>query len=138
MPYVVEFSKPVRIADANLYINDCCIGGDLVLDHLLPTLRQRYGDDLQSNQEDWGWFAWFEDEGTKLAVDIHTDDAERGEFRIHLTASRPRFFFGPKIQDTHELERLRELVLSRLQSWPVQRLNVERTNEKYTPIENAG
>lgn len=137
MPYIVTFSKPIQIADVDLYINDCCIGGDVVLDRLLPALRERYGTDLQSNQEDWGWFAWFEESGTRLAVDIHTDDAERGAFQIHLTASRPRFFLGPKIQDTPGLERLRELVLSELHSWPVDHLSAERVNEKYVPIQDA-
>lgn len=134
MPYIVGFSKSVPATNADLYINDCCVGGDVVLDRLLPVLRKRYGDDLQSNQEDWGWFAWFEEAGTRLAVDIHTEDAASGAFKIHLTASRPRLLFGPKIQDTPELEHLRELVLSQLQSWPVAHLNTERVNEKYMPV----
>ncbi|WP_133157058.1 hypothetical protein [Hydrogenophaga pseudoflava] len=134
MPYVIGFSKPVQIADADLYINDCCIGGDIVLERLLPALRDHYGNSLQADQEDWGWFIWFEELGTKLAVDIHTEDAERGEFKIHLTASRSRFFFGPKIQDTPELEQLRDLILLQLQSWQVDGLNTELVDKKYMPI----
>lgn len=134
MPYIVGFSKPVPVADADQYINDCCIGGDVVLDRLLPALRERYGSDLQSNQEDWGWFAWFEESGTKLAVDVHTENAESGAFQIHLTSSRPRFLFGPAIQDTSELEQLKDLVLSELRSWQVDQLSTKRVNEKYIPI----
>ncbi|MCL2524765.1 MAG: hypothetical protein FWF20_04550 [Betaproteobacteria bacterium] len=134
MPYIIGFVKPVQIADSERYINDCCIGGDIVLDWLLPTLRERYGGDLQSSQEDWGWFVWFEQSGVKLAVDVHTDDSKRGEFRLHLTSRKPRFLLGAKIQDAPELEQLRDLVLSRLQSWPVERFNIEQVDEKYMPI----
>jgi hypothetical protein len=134
MPYVVSFVKPVQLVDREQYINDCCVGGDVVLDRLLPSLRARYGTDLQSNQEDWGWFAWFAQSGIKLAVDVHTTDHETGEFAVHLTSSRPRFLLGAKVQDTPELEQLRELVVSQLESWPVERLSVERVDDQYMPI----
>ncbi|MBO9689090.1 hypothetical protein [Roseateles chitosanitabidus] len=52
MPYALTFTKQVKTPDVDEYINDCCIGGDVVLDRLLPALRSRYGNDLQSNQ-DW-------------------------------------------------------------------------------------
>jgi hypothetical protein len=134
MPYIVGFVKAVQVADPEQYINDCCIGGDIVFDELLPALRERYGSYLQSNQEDWGWFAWFEQSGIKLAVDVHTNDHKAREFRLHLTSRRPRLLLGAKVQDTPELEQLRELVVSQLQSWPVERLTVERVDEKYMPI----
>ena len=132
MPYIVSFVRPVAVVDREQYINDCCIGGDLVLEQLLPSLREAYGD-LQSNQEDWGWFAWFGRSGIKLAVDVHTNDEVAGEFQVHLTSRRPRLLLGAKVQDTPELEALRELVVGRLQSWPVAKLEVEHVNEKYMP-----
>ncbi|WP_428717305.1 hypothetical protein [Undibacterium curvum] len=132
MPYIVSFSKKIEIVDPEQYINDCCIGGDIVLEQFLPMLRERY-DDLQSNQEDWGWFAWFEQSRVKLAVDVYTHEATAGEFQIHLTSRAPRLLLGPKIQDTPELEALRELIVSKLQSWNVSKLEVERVNEKYMP-----
>jgi hypothetical protein len=134
MPYIVSFTKPVSITDRERYINDCCIGGDIVLDRMLPALRERYGADLQMNQEDWGWFAWFQQSGVKLAIDVHTKDHERGEFQLHLTSRRPRFLLGAKIQDTPELEQLRELVVSLLRAWAVERLEVERVDDKYMPL----
>jgi hypothetical protein len=134
MPYIVGFVKPLEVADPEQYINDCCIGGDIVLGQLLPALRERYGSDLQSNQEDWGWFAWFQESGVKLAVDVHTNDHNLGEFQLHLTSRRPRLILGAKVQDTPELEHLRELVVSQLRSWPVERLAVERVDETYMPI----
>ena len=138
MPYIVGFSKAVQGADPALYINDCCIGGDVVLDRLLPVLRVNYGENLQANQEDWGWFTWFDKSAVKLAVDIHTDDHEKWEFQVHLTSSRQRFLFGPKVQDTPELEELRDLVMSQLKSWPVTNLTTARVDEKYMLIKNGG
>lgn len=132
MPYALAFRKQVAIPDREQYINECCIGGDLVLDRLLPALRSTYGD-LQSNQEDWGWFAWFEHSGVKLAVDVFTNDPEAGEFQIHLTSRKPRFLFSSKVEDTPELEGLRQLVVRELEAWTVGELRIERVDEKYMP-----
>ena len=134
MPYIVSFAKPIAVPDRDSYINECCVGGDIVLEQLMPALRQHYGPDVHPVQEDWGWFAWFEHEGVKLAVDVHTDDADAGEFQIHLTSRRPRPLFGAKVEDTPELERLREHVLSGLTAWGVAQLSVERVDEKYRPL----
>lgn len=132
MPYILSFVKPVEILDSEQYINDCCIGGDIVLQELLPSLGARY-EDIQSNQEDWGWFAWFELSRIELAIDVHSNDARAGEFQIHLTARKPRFLLSDKVEDTPELEDLCKLVVSKLQAWGVAKLNVERVNEKYMP-----
>lgn len=128
MPYTLTFSKQVEIADTDLYINDCCIGGDVVLDRLLPALREKYGNDLRPNQEDWGWFVWFDDGPIKLAVDISTDD-DRSKFQMQLTSRRPRFILSDKVEDGAELEALRELIVQRLKDWPVSKLTVQRVNE---------
>lgn len=132
MPYTLTFSRQVEIADDDQYINGCCIGGDVVLGRLLPALRSKYGNELHSNQEDWGWFAWFEDGPIKLAVDISTDD-DRSKFQVLLSARRPRFILSDKVEDCAELETLRELVVQRLTDWPVSNLSVQRVNEKHLP-----
>lgn len=134
MPYIVSFVKPVVVPSRDHYINECCVGGDIVLEQLLPTLRQHYGPDVHPVQEDWGWFAWFESDGVKLAVDVHTHDADAGEFQIHLTSRRPRRVFGSKVEDTPDLERLRERVVSGLDAWAVAGLSVERVDEQYRPL----
>ncbi|MFG6463284.1 hypothetical protein ACG04Q_17055 [Roseateles sp. DXS20W] len=128
MPYTLTFSKQVEIADTDLYINDCCIGGDVVLDRLLPALREKYGNDLRPNQEDWGWFVWFDDGPIKLAVDVSADD-DRSKFQMQLTSRRPRFILSDKVEDGAELEALRELIVRRLTDWPVSKLTVEWVNE---------
>jgi hypothetical protein len=134
VPYIVTCTVELPATDREQYINECCIGGDVVLERLLPALRGRYGADLAAVQEDWGWFAWFDDAGVNLAVDVHTHDPTRGEFQLHLTSRRRRFLFGSKIEDTPELEELRDLVLAELESWPARELAVERVNERYMPV----
>ena len=136
MPYALTFRKPVTILDREQYINDCCIGGDVVLDQLMPSLKVRYSD-IQSNQEDWGWFAWFEQSGVKLAVDVFTNNEATGEFQLHLTSRKPRFLLGAKVEDTPELEQLRQLVVKELEAWSVVQLQIERVDDKYMPPNHA-
>jgi hypothetical protein len=116
LPYELSFTKAVAVTDREQYINDCCIGGDIVLNQLLPALCARYGE-LQPNQEDWGWFIWFRKGDVKLAVDVFTDDPERGEFRIHLTSRVKRLFILDNVVDTHQLRELHDLVVAELSAW---------------------
>ena len=134
MPYILSFAKALQPADSEQYINDCCIGGDIVLARLLPALRTRYDDSLDMNQEDWGWFVWFEAARVRLAVDVHTEDPVEGAFQLHLTSRRPRLLFGDKVEDTPELEQLRDLIVAELHAWPVDRLESERVDEKLMPL----
>ena len=133
MPFSIRFRKPVDVTEAEPYINDCCIGGDVVLERLLPALRQAYGD-LEPTQEDWGWFVWFEHVGVKLAVDVFTQDPLTNEFEIHLTSRKARLLRSARVVDTPELEALRRRVVSSLEAWPVTSLIVERLDEKHMPI----
>ncbi|MCL5278989.1 MAG: hypothetical protein M1376_03670 [Planctomycetes bacterium] len=55
MPYEISFLKKVEPTDPDPYINDCCIGGDVVSARLLPLVREQY-EAVQAEQEDWGWF----------------------------------------------------------------------------------
>ena len=133
MPYELTFTKLVPITDPDLYFNECCIGGDVVLERLLPIIRARYSD-IETNQEDWGWFVWFESEGTKLAVDIFCDNPGKGDFRVHLTSSVQSLMFWLKVVDTAELEHLRALAVDALSSWIGVSPKVERLSSKYLPI----
>jgi len=124
MPYELTFRKKLEIADRDRYFNDECIGGDVVADRLLPEIRARY-QDVQSNQEDWGWFIWCSDGPVSLAIDIYCDDVEAGAFRIDLTSRVKRFLLGPRNQDTPELEKLKALVLDTLSPWAESSLEVK-------------
>jgi hypothetical protein len=116
MPYELSFTKRLTISNREQYINECCAGGDFVLNALLPSVRERYTD-LQSGQEDWGWFAWFRKGEIRLAIDIFTDDPDDGVFRVHLTSRIRRLLWSDKVIDTPELEELRDLVSSLLAAW---------------------
>jgi hypothetical protein len=121
MPYEIAFTKPVTITDREQYINECCVGGDVVVDRLLPAVRDRYTD-IQSNQEDWGWFIWFRKDGVRLAIDVHTDDPDSGEFRIRLTSRVKKLLFE-KEADTPELDELKAFVESELRKWEATKMS---------------
>lgn len=120
MPYEIAFTKRVPITDRERYINECCVGGDIVVGALLPAVRERY-EDIQTNQEDWGWFIWFKKGRVKLAIDVHTDAGDAGEFRIRLT-SRTKRLLGYQEADTPELDELRALVESQLKKWSAEKI----------------
>lgn len=130
MPYTLNFNKNVEIEDREKYINECCVGGDIVLDQLLPALRKQYGE-LQSEQEDWGWFAWFKQADINLAVDVFTENDKTGSFQILLTSRVPRFLFGHKTRDTPELQELKSLIISQLRSWQVNNLEENTVSENH-------
>jgi hypothetical protein len=130
MPYELSFTKRLQIPDREHYINECCVGGDLVVNQLLAPVEARY-EDIQTEQEDWGWFIWFRDGGTRLAVDVFTDDPDAGLFRIHLTSRIKRMLIGDKIVDTPELEELRRLVLSELSGWVDGTITIGSLDETY-------
>ena len=90
MPDAVSFTKRVSVVDREQYINDCCIGGDIVVNQLLPSVEARYSD-IQTHQEDWGWFIWFRSGSVQLAIDVFTDNPDEGTFestsRLERSAS---------------------------------------------------
>lgn len=116
MPFEIAFVKPVGIVDRDQYINDCCIGGDIVVDALLPAIERGYTR-IDTNQEDWGWFIWFRKGNIKLAVDVFADDGDAGVFRIRLTSSKTSLLVFKNDTDTPELDELRDLVVAELKKW---------------------
>ncbi len=116
MPYEISFHKALTVRDPDIYINECCWGGDVVRDFLLPPVVAKFGD-VETEQEDWGWFIWFRQGRVKLAIDIFCDDPQKGEFRIRLTSRRKWLLFDGPAADTEELEELREFVVSQVTAW---------------------
>jgi hypothetical protein len=135
MPYEVTFTRRVPVLDREEYINECCVGGDAVVNHLLPQIESRYPD-IETNQEDWGWFIWFRKGPVRLAVDVFTDDPDRGSFRLHLT-SRVKRLLVHSVVDTPELEELRTLVVSELAGWAEDGVSITRVDRKYREIEDV-
>ena len=115
MPYEISFTKAVDVQDPSIYINQCCWGGDVVRDRLLPLIKEKF-EDIRTAQEDWGWFIWFQRGNIRLAIDIFSDDRE-GRFRLRLSSQRKRFLIRDLVIDTFELEKVRELVMTNLTNW---------------------
>jgi hypothetical protein len=126
VPYELSFTAPVAVSDSSHYINDCCWGGDLVRDRLMPLLSESYHT-IRTDQEDWGWFLWFRDGAIRLAVDIHCDDVAASAFRIRLTSRRKKLI-GSEIVDTPELDRLRDVLLPAMGAWTGS-LRIERVDD---------
>ena len=117
MPFEVSFVKRLTVSDPDLYINDCCWGGDQVRDYLLPLVEGRF-EKIQTTQEDWGWFIWFRKGEVRLAIDIFCDDPEKGRFRVRVSSERKKgWLFGRCEIDTPELEGLKDQVVDRLSGW---------------------
>jgi hypothetical protein len=136
MPYEISFSKHVTISDREQYINECCVGGDIVVGWLLSAVRERYAD-VQTNQEDWGWFIWFHKGRINLEIDVFTDDPEGGLFRISYFAKEAVLWFYAVV-DTRELEELRRLVASELARWDVVAIKIEHLDRNYMSDERDG
>lgn len=131
MPYEISLTKKVTITtDREEYINECCIGGDIVMNHLLPAVREGYAK-VDSIQEDWGWQIWFRAGNVPLEINIHTDDSDTGEFRIHLVTYRKKWGLFKKVIDLPELEGLRRLVEAQLEGWVDAPMRVERLDENF-------
>ena len=114
MAYEISFTKNVAVPDPKAYFNDCCWGGDVVLEQLLPEISGRF-EDVQANQEDWGWFIWFRQGKTRSSVNVFCDDPNTGKFRVQLTSQMKKFF--GETEDLVELEKLRDIVCAKLETW---------------------
>jgi hypothetical protein len=116
MPYELVFTRRVPVVNREQYINECCVGGDVVVNLLLPSVRSLYTD-VRTDQEDWGWFIWFRKGSVRLAIDVFTDDPDEGAFRVHLTSRTQRWLVLDEVIDTPELDDVRELVEPTLTAW---------------------
>ena len=90
MPYEITFRKKVNYGGEEKYFNECCFGGDLIVEKILPFIRENYRD-AQSEQEDWGWYIWFKRDNGSLAIDVFCDDPVMGEYRVHITLRKECF-----------------------------------------------
>jgi hypothetical protein len=132
MPYEISFRKKIEPTDPDLYINDCCIGGDVVSARLLPLIHEQY-QAVVAEQEDWGWFIWFREGPIRLAIDIFCDDPKSGHFRIHLTSRKRTLLFFDRVVDTPELETVKELVVSALSPWEAAAMQMIRLGANLLP-----
>ena len=116
MPYEVSFKKRVQSKDREKYLNYSCIGGEVVVERLLPSVRSRYTH-IQTNQKKFGWFIGFRSGAVRLAIVVHTDDPGEGTFRVRLTSRVKRLLVFDSVVDTRELDDLRTLITTALREW---------------------
>lgn len=116
MHYELSFQKNVSVPAGAKYINECCWGGDVIRDQLLPAISAKYGK-ADTGEEDWGWFIWCRRDRMRLAVDIFCEDPAKSEFRLRVYAGiRKYLIFWPEV-DTPELHELKDLVRANLEAW---------------------
>lgn len=75
------------------YINDCCVGGDEILNSLALHLAGHFGvppEKLAIYQEDWGWALEFEKDGVSYHTGVANQSNEDGQtlFRVVGEAQR--------------------------------------------------
>lgn len=116
MHFELSFKKPITVVGSASYLNDCCWGGDVIRDYLFPFISSKY-ENIVTNQEDWGWFLWFQRNNVQLAVDIFCDDIPGKEFRVRLYSTRRKFFLFHSEVDAPELAELKDLITAQLQAW---------------------
>ena len=130
MPYEISLRKSVTVADDSIYINDCCRGGDVIRDYLLPFVEAQY-QEIETLQEDWGWFIWFRTGDAFLEINITTDSKD--EFRIHLVSARRKkkfLFMRSIVVDLPELEDLKTMIVPAIESW-ANDVKVEKLDENF-------
>ena len=90
---------------------------DAVASRLLPALRERYGEEVEAEREDWGSHIRLTDEEVTLAIDIVPADNDSGTFRVVIASSTKRFAFLKRVEDVPELEELKRLVAGEIAEW---------------------
>ncbi|UTA47152.1 hypothetical protein L1F30_13395 [Simiduia sp. 21SJ11W-1] len=141
MPYEISFRKKVDYADEDFYFNECCYGGEHFVD-LLSHLVKEFTD-IQSEQEDWGWFIWFNNgksDPFSYAIDVFTDDIEKYEFRIHLTSNKKikRLLWNSTIiEDSEYLESLKDRVSAVLTEYGVEHLVSVKLDKDHRRLESV-
>jgi hypothetical protein len=116
MAYEIRFTKNFTPPDPSLYNNNSCWGGDLVTQQLLPDITPNF-EDVESGQEDWGWFIWCWHDKVRLEINIICDAPQTGGFRIQLYANKKTLPFLTGPENPEELEKIRQLVCTRVEAW---------------------
>jgi hypothetical protein len=119
MAYEIEFTTTVDVTDPEIYINDCCWGGDVVCDRLLPAVSTTgLYESVKTGQEDWGWYIWMRQKIELTRIHIQCDENEAGEFRIHIFSSKKRWLLWKDI-DTPDVERVQQVTISEIKKWGI-------------------
>ncbi len=119
MPYDLRFSKAFKTEDKGQYLNECCVGGDIVLAEIqkAPFVSLQANEKVSHGQEDWGWYLWFWRGNAKFEISICLDEDDNQEFRIHIIRQIKAGLFSKKMEDNEELKTIQNEVKVQIESW---------------------
>lgn len=115
MAYEIELTALLTVPDPEIYINDCCWGGDVIRDRLVAGIATGY-DHMETLQEDWGWYIWMRRGEQWSGVDIYCDNKQSGEFRIHISGWQARWL-GRKHIEGNDLEHIKDVTVNEIGKW---------------------
>ncbi len=118
MNFELTISKVFDNSSSREYINDCCIGGDEILNQIKNDIASEMNIDKNSigiYQEDWGWALEFlKDKVTYLLAVSNASESEADEsfFTAYTEATRKekKMFFNKTINADVELIKFSEIV----------------------------
>jgi len=113
--YEIEFTAKFTVDNPERYINDCCWGGDVIRDRLLPAVSGGY-EKVQTGQEDWGWFIWMRHGKQRTHADIYCDDKVSGSYRIHIYGAQ-RKWLRLKLVDGDDIDHVKSLTVNEIDKW---------------------
>jgi predicted small secreted protein len=114
-----EWTVPKTFADIpeREYINDCCIGGDEILNQLKPDIASQMNVDkskIEIYQEDWGWALEFSKDEVfySLGLNNNYEGGEKTDFAVVIEANRKvkKFLFTKSVEATNELNEFAEVI----------------------------
>lgn len=118
MDFELTIPKIFNNPSSREYINDCCIGGDEILNQLQNDIASEMNIDKNSieiYQEDWGWALEFmKDKVTYLLAVSNASESESDEsfFTAYTEATRKekKIFFNKMVDADVELIKFSEIV----------------------------
>ena len=118
MHFELTILKVFDNSSSKEYINDCCIGGDEILDQLKDDIASEMNIDKNSieiYQEDWGWALEFlKDKVTYLLAvsNANESEADKSFFTAYTEATRKekKIFFNKTVDADVESIEFSEIV----------------------------
>ena len=118
MDFELTIPKVFENSSSREYINDCCIGGDEILNQIKDDIASEMNIDknlIEIYQEDWGWALEFlKDKVTYLLAVSNTNESKAGKsfFTAYTEANRKekKIFFNKTVDADVELNRFSEIV----------------------------
>lgn len=103
MDFELSTAKDFADLSERNYINDCCVGGDEILDQFKPDISSEMSvekDSIEINQEDWGWTLGFVKDEVNYLLGIsnyNLSETDKTIFSVSVDATmKVKGFFASK------------------------------------------